>query len=545
MTARFTTIFSRLRARRARLALTLALAGCSPPTSPSLGLAPRAPTAEGATYARTVEPGKSLQVIVPLTAAQARGRWHWRLFGLGSADERAEYVSPDGVLMGELRSSRRGDDIVHQRLDAFGTESYRMTVRADGTYQLRYPSGRVSLTGCDRVIVERDGLREHRRCLSVTGAEAADEGGCTRRELVRDARGLIIETACFGPAGPAVDEAGLHRIRTTYDALGSRVEERHEDLLGRPVANLSGCHGRRFAHADSLDLASTTCIDAAGAPVVDGSTGVATIVHESNARGCDVAISYRDERGLPASPHGVARIVREPGPRCELLRQEFHDRAGALVVRDGVAVRTHLVDARGRVSRTSCFNELRYATNCMGSDGHYGSVLTYEYDDRGRLERRRGFLATMAESWTASHVPHLTEWTYDDQGRERLVRYYNEWSRPIEAPSRGQEVHSYEPSGDLASIAAFRWDGAPAKSNTGCHVVRFSHDALGRRTRIECVTDSEPGTLGPSIGSVSWPVGARAVEILREPHLINVFRDHDGREVKRVDCAEPGASCHG
>ncbi|RYE89986.1 MAG: hypothetical protein EOO75_10880, partial [Myxococcales bacterium] len=468
-------------------ALVLGLTGCGAPVSPSLRVPPRLATAEGAVHSAALRADGPLQVSVPLSAAQARGRWHWRLFGPGTGSARAEYVRPDGTVAHEraLRTDPSGD-IIETLVDAFGVEIHRTTLRPDGTAQRQWRSGRVALDGCHHLAIERapDGRRERRRCLSATDAPMVDDEGCLERDLRLDERGLVAQRACLGRAGPALDHDGVHRVVVTRDALGALTEERFEDTAGRPAAKLGGCHGRRVTHHPSGDVASVTCLDAAGAPALDPRTGVATTTVQVDARGCDVRRSHLDARGrLVADRDGVAHVLLDRGPRCELVRQEQRTADGALRLVAGVAVRTHLYDGRGQLTRTACFDEHRLSTNCLGNGQTYGVVLTFAYDDRGRLEHRRAYMASAGESWTAGDIPHLTETTHDDQGRRRLVRYYNEYSRPDTAsPSVGQEVYSHDPAtGLLARIEYFTWAQARATGSAGCHTVRLTSSPEGLR----------------------------------------------------------------
>lgn len=535
----------------ALVSLLSALTGCSAASgSPSLRLPPPRPaTAEGATYSGVVVLRPGLRASAPLSADQVRGRWHWRLFGLGTAHARAEFVGPDGAVFRELlQETEAGGRVVDTFVDAFGVEIHRTTYQSDGLWQRVWRSGRSSFDGCHHVVVERDpsGRRELRRCLSPSGAPMADDEGCVWREMLLDERGLVAQSSCLGRSGPGHDDGGVHRTTYVRDGFGAPREERYEDAAGRPTSQFGGCHGRRRTFHPSGDIASITCLDAAGAPAVERGRGVAVTLRESDAHGCDVIERYLDEHGQPVtSRDGVARVTYERGPRCELLGQQSYALDGSLHMVGGVAVRTHLVNEEGLTTRTACLDDHRLPTSCTGTSSPQAAVMTFEHDERGRLARRRSYFVSMVESVTGSNMPHLTETVHDDQGRVRMRRYFDEYGRPgTTATILGQELLSYDDTGLMSRVDFLSWQRTPVDPGTGCPSVVFTRDAEGRRQRIDCLTDATPNTVSPLFQSITWPTGARSVQITREPRLANVFLDHAGRVLKHVDCDDPVANCY-
>jgi len=528
---------------------------CGSASSPLLGPQPRLAPVEGAEFfAHQMSPHIApVRWAISLSAAQARGRWHWRVFDRGTPQERAIWVRPDGTVRSEVKSSTTPEGVSFTLTNAWGVEQSTTFASTGGVWTRRHRSGQVSLDGCHHAQITYDERSRvlSRHCFSAGGDVMVDADGCSLRRWGLTEQLLPGEILCLDAKDqtPAVDAQGIHRTTFLRDPKGDPTEERFFDTEGKPTASLrDGCYGLRTITDVSGDVGARTCLGLDGKPTRGRDFGVSTTLFTNDSAGCVIKETYADETGKTTLNGAVAGLKFSVGYRCEILRVDRLRLDGQLLPDGGsVAVREYEYDEEGKRIKMRCFNEHLNPMNCNGARSSYGALITWSYDSLDRIDEMRALHITGIPSHLSGLVPHVTKNFYNRDGRLTSVSYYDNNGKPTFANETvGQSLFSYDNFGLISTVGHFDWEGNPVESVLGCHGFVYSRDTQGRLASIEC---KGPRGAAPTLNStlfdgIRWPAGAARVEILRKPQLANIFVNSLGKELRRIDCFKGEERCY-
>lgn len=533
------------------LAGVIGLASCHP-------AAARAPAGETIEYSIGVLQGREVLPVHPLTASEARGRWHWRLTRERGRVVRATHLGPGGRVDHDMRVThdRDGTRTVVQT-DAHGVLVARSRYAPSGRAARLSRGGVAELDGCHHRSITFDaaGRPLERLCLDASELAVVDDSGCQLWRARYDDQNQRVAQSCLAtdrhgrPTGPALDDEGVHEVRTTYSATGLQSERRFLDAQGAPAARRrDGCHGQRTEHDDGGTTHLTTCLGPQGQPQDERGTSVASVQHDVDANGCPVVTVFLDTSGRPAARGELARIAMEVNPQCDVLERVQKRRDGSLLAWPRRVARwVHRFDDQGQRVATACFGAGGEPTSCTGNSTPSGAIQLFEYDADGRHTMTRSLGPDRAPTDGGNGYPHATELHYNRDGRIDARRFFDaEGERAVAMGQVALQVHSYNALGHLVRTEAFDLHDRPVVDSTGCHGIWHQYDDSGHMARITCL--SPGGAPAPTrnlmVGSVEWPRGTAAVEIVRGARPANVFLDPDGGELQRVDCQPPEAVCY-
>jgi hypothetical protein len=479
--------------------------------------------------------------VDPITEAQARGRWHYA------------FVREKGQVVEIIRVSPTGEPFARRKLsyepdgssrvdfyDAWGTLDMIMVVDANGYESVTHRSGVQGRNGChhQRHIADAAGVIAETICYDAANQPIVNDDGCERVQFVRNARRHAIETACFRADGTkATFSSEFHRSRESVDALGYATSLVYLDVDGAPLA--AGCAYEKREHAASGGTSRRSCKRRDG--TFDWETRA-----EYDTRGCQTEIASVDGAGKPREFVDVAFVRMKTDEHCAILRRETLDGRGR--PSGTVAIRTYVRDAMGRTTIERCFDSLQHPVSCIAVHPQsHGVEVRFDYDERGRVSRRRCYASDGKPDLCADREEHETRFDFAADGHVFSTAYFDAAGQPMLVHGIARTTYTRDAFGSVVAERNFGVDGAAITPAGGCYEVLWRYDEHHRLSSIEC-----RDTLGfartnalclvdsPS-RKTCFAKGASLIRVVRNGGKVeNVHLGPTGNEIMRVDC-EQGA----
>jgi serine/threonine protein kinase len=531
-----------------------AVSSQTPAPASSSASTPAPPAAKEVLYAQSFFATSEVIAVLPMDEAAAKGTLHYRLTKEGGKVVLVEKLDPTGGVQQSITFSYPASG-GWERVEKSGRGVLQKTMRytKDNVETQLTRGGSPFNTGCARLAYKLSpaGDPMERVCQDPGGNTIIDANGCQVLKLEHNDKHQAQSMGCFQYDGkPIADANGIHLTRFTYDERGNIIEHMFFDAQGGAAASSEGCFRLRNEYDQANNKVGLTCIGTSGLPTAIRGSKVGGLKIQVDQRGCQTKVQYFDPEGAPAKMGMLGAYVTEVDAYCEELGRELQDDKGALIALGSPPKIRRKLDDEGKVLEKSCFDVNRSLVNCELDDklGAAGSIIRYEYDDKGRVIGARAFDASGKPTVTSRSYPHYVKTTYDSLGLPVEVAYFDESGAP--SPSLGnvaKRSERFDPLGSPVSQRSFGVDGQPVVDSTKTHEIRQAYDDLHRLVRIEArdAAGEYPATTALSFNGVSWPTTAARVEIVREgAKLENRFYDKNGKEVSKVDCTSLETRCY-
>lgn len=487
---------------------------------------------------RVVELGREPFGVDRLSERDRRGRGHLSLHLRDGVPVRAERVSPAGEVMASFAYARTRDGALEIReRDAYGEEASVSVLDARGTFTRTSRAGVVGEMGCHHrdFAFDARGRPSKKTCRDGDGAVVPDAGGCEVRAFEWDDEGHETSERCESADGkPATFIGAQHVERYRRDALGYLVETRSFEISGARTVDLDGCASVAFEHDEHGSRARALCRDLADAIVWDQ-----RFAHDE--RGCRLEESWLDRLGKPLARRGVARTTWTRDRHCGPTSIEQRGADGALVA--FLPKRAWVFDAHGLATEERCFDAKGAPASCTSGRGPDGALVKFEYDERGRIRSRRGFLSDGAPSKMSADYPHERRSAYGPDGRLARDAYFDGAGHAALALGLAEIRFAYDSLGAEIHRRFYDVAGAQVASTLGCHEERTEYDEHHRLASKACLgVDGKPARARACQGAICWKGAARVRVVRAGGKVVNVFEEPDGKEARRVSCDD--APCY-
>lgn len=524
----------------------------SPSSSAASSAKAPAPSQE-IVLARGVLNGREILAVLPVDQAAVKGQHHQRITRASGKVTMIEAIDPSGgVRMTETVTYpvAGGWDKTVKNSRGVLVETVHMTQDGIETHVNR--AGSPFTNGCARLAWKFDekGHPVERTCQNVSGHTIIDAKGCqiVRQEL--DDRHLVKSAGCFSYDGkPLSDSDGIHLSRATHDERGNTTESAFFDDKGLGVANFEGCMRVRVEYDGAGNKVELRCIGSTGLTSTLRGSKMAYVRNEYDERGCPTKLEQHDADGAPATTVGIANVVSLRDEHCGETSRATTDPKGNIVAPPNYPAKIDKTfDSEGNAIEQRCFDAKSQPVHCEGEKGSSGSVLRFEYDDKGREISSKAFDATGKPTPRARNYPHEQKKTYDERGLVLDTRYFNEKGEPATALGTiAKRAYRYDALGAEISQAGFGIDGAAVVDATLTHEIRTSYNERHQIGGIEVrdAAGGHPVRVSLHYAGMTWPASAVRLEVVREDvrTVENKFFDKSGRELSKVDCRSLDAVC--
>lgn len=441
-----------------------------------------------------------------------------------------------------------GDDRVVRKNTGYGVLEYEDVITTVGQLSRKWRSGVRDFDRCASLQREFGvaGRVTLEKCLDTNGIVVARSDGCFIRKLAYGEHGELTEIACLqDDATPMDDAEGVHRTLIVHDNRGAVEEENYFASNGQRMPRRSdGCARRRFTRDAAGNVVKDTCLDASGVPQrIAGETHASVgITRDENGCWTEKLFFVAEE----SSPEKM-RLVQRTDRFCTPTHAEHRNDAGKLLGMGWDAELTAegfraVMRCRTEYGNAQCPNAGYYAS------GTRGSLVKWEYDDRGRSTHKRCYNADGTPSRCDSSYPHEERYQYNELGRLTTTSWFDDQGEIATWMGIARMEDSYNVLGRLTSDRYFDKDGNRTndRCGTGGNVFRF--DAKQRLVGID--QRDKDGNLkvshcNVSLNGIRWPGGSARVEVTRTASgsTKNEYYSATGTLLKTIDCSLPNAEC--
>lgn len=507
----------------------------------------------GVLLARNVVHGQDYYPVQPLSAEQAKGKWHNRVTIANEKVIKIEAIRPSGLVSETLDIKRQPDGALSiNKIDSHNV-TLSITTHRENLISTVARSGVISERGCAQLkqtySAEGDVIEE--TCLGPTGFAVIDESGCAIRRYTWSADHIKQSSACFTEdPKPQLDSDGVHLEKYQYNAEGKLEDESFFDIQGSPTPRVAdGCFRVHLLYDTAGNRVALQCLDASGAPrAFQGQTSTQA-KFEYDANGCSTRTLFLDGTGKPATRGSLHSYSTRRDNHCAVTHSELRGLKGELI-RDndwGLPLVDYSYDAQGLLLSRSCYGVDSRPMSCGGATTPVGVTIRYTYDEKGRVTSEKGFAQDGTPTKQSHSYPHETKTAYGNDGRKAMEAFFDERSTPTTALG-GVAIMSfrYDALGGLVSEIFYGLDRKPVESAVGCHEIKRSFDEKHRLALIECRNTA--GELRQHLGmihaGVEWPAGAARMAVERGEYIANMYFNAKGAVVKRVECKKLDTPCY-